>query len=56
MAHHVTDENPTRYMWNECAATRQIDGETRWFHMCGLPYEHASVHCCGECNAKWGDI
>jgi hypothetical protein len=59
MAHHVTDENPTHDM-SICAATRQIpDGRSpSWFHMCQLPYEHSTVHQCGEpgCDARWSDI
>lgn len=57
MAHHVTDENPTHHV-DECAATREIrDGRTPpWFHMCVLPSDHATVHACGECDARWSDI
>lgn len=58
MAHHVIEANPTHPI-TECGATREIlDGLRAMpsFHMCGLPDEHASVHCCGECGAKWSDI
>lgn len=57
MAHHVTDANPTHHM-SECGATRAIneDRVLPWYHMCGLPYEHSTVHCCEECGAKWSDI
>lgn len=58
MAHHVTDENPTHHI-SECGATRATDHDhqaMRWFHMCDLYAEHATVHHCGECGAKWSDI
>lgn len=57
MAHHVTDQRPTAHM-DVCAATREISDQPRWFHMCGEPSCHATVHRCGEtgCDARWSDI